>query len=97
MTGNETKLAGGVEAGAFGEIFLGEFAGFASFADVQPEFGEDRIMFRHDSWSTLNPGQKSVSLAGFQFVSRLCGFALKEKAGIFQSRLALCKSFTCRC
>jgi hypothetical protein len=36
----------------------------------------------------LNPGQKSVSLAGFQFVSRLCGFALNEKAGIFQSRLA---------
>ena len=40
---------GGIESGSFGEIFLGEFAGFASFAEVQPEFGEDRITFRHDS------------------------------------------------
>ena len=45
---------GRVEAGAFGESILCEFAGFAPFADVQPEFGKDRITFRHVLWSGLS-------------------------------------------
>ena len=38
---------------ADGATKFGEFAGFASFADVQPEFRENRVTFRHDSQSML--------------------------------------------
>ena len=40
---------GGIEPGFLGEFFLGECAGFAVFADVQPERRKNSVTFRHDS------------------------------------------------
>ena len=45
-----------IEAGALGESFLCEFAGFASFADVvNPSLARTESRFRHDRKSKPKP------------------------------------------